>query len=345
MYTALAALLIPAAILFVITRILAARVVRAYPAKGQFADVEGVRIHYTDYPAQGDGSLLPLVFIHGASGNLREQEGALLEPLKGKARLVFPDRPGHGHSGRSRKAEPAGRAEGEVGCDIHEPAGQARVIAGLLDHLAIDKAIIVGHSYGSSVTAALAVNHPEKVAGLVFLAPATHPWPGGKVTWYYHLTMMPVIGWIFSEFLAIPGGHLRYKAGVAEVFHPEGTPRGYRERSGTMLLMRPDVFRFNARDVISLHKAVTRFWPRYREITVPTSIISGDSDDVVLAEIHSKGLARDIAGSKLVWLPGVGHSPHWTRLEAVLAEMERVNEAARNQFSPRSKTDQTAGTG
>ena len=69
--------------------------------------------------------------------------------------------------------------------------------------------------------------------------------------------------------------------------------------------------------------------PRYGEIDAPVSIITGDSDDIVLAEVHSKGLERDIRGAKLVWLPGEGHAPAWTNPQAVISEIERVSAAAK----------------
>ncbi|MCB1385214.1 MAG: alpha/beta hydrolase [Nitratireductor sp.] len=284
----------------------------AYPPVGDFAEIGDVRLHYTDYPAEGDADLPPLLFIHGASGNLREQQGVLLDKLRGRARLIFVDRPGHGHSTRGGAA------------DMHLPSGQARILSGLLGKLGIDRAIVIGHSYGASVAASLAVEHPGQVAGLVFLAPATHPWPGGGVTWYYDVTALPVIGYLFSELIAVPAGHLRYRKGVGEIFAPEKTPPRYAEISATQLVLRPQTFRNNAADVTSLYGFVRAFSQRYREIAVPTSILSGDSDDVVLAHIHSEGLARDIEGSKLVWLEGVGHAPAWTRPDAVIAEIERV---------------------
>ena len=43
------------------------------------------------------------------------------------------------------------------------------------------------------------------LAGLVLLAPATHPWPGG-VTWYYDLAARPVVGPLFSWTVALPVG-------------------------------------------------------------------------------------------------------------------------------------------
>src|SRR5207253_2460068 len=45
----------------------------------------------------------------------------------------------------------------------------ARDIVAVLDHVGVDTATIVGHSMGGFVTAAFAVDHPERVAGLVLL--------------------------------------------------------------------------------------------------------------------------------------------------------------------------------
>ena len=306
-------------VLYGASQYLARHVAAQYPPKGRFADIEDVRLHYTDYVAGENADLLPVVFIHGASGNLREQEGVILDHLKSRGRLIFFDRPGHGYSSR-------GSAD-----DIHLPAGQARILSGLLATLGVEKAILVGHSLGGAVAAAFAVNHPDQLAGLVFLTPATHPWPGGRVTWYYRLTRMPVIGWLFSELLAVPGGHLRYHDGVAEVFAPQRTPEAYEKKSGTRLVLRPSAFRNNAMDVASLYDAVSALSPRYGEIDVPVSIITGDSDDIVLAEVHSKGLERDVKGAKLVWLPGEGHAPAWTNPQAVIGEIERVNAIAKGR--------------
>ncbi|TIU75535.1 MAG: alpha/beta fold hydrolase, partial [Mesorhizobium sp.] len=106
-------------------------------------------------------------------------------------------------------------------------AAQADTIAALMDHLGIAKAIVVAHSFGGAITTAFARQHPEKTLGLVFLAPATHPWPGGATAWYYKLTAMPVIGWLFSETLAYPAGMLRIGDATACVFSPNEVPESY----------------------------------------------------------------------------------------------------------------------
>ena len=148
------------------TRFQSERIEAQFPPAGEFAEVAGVRLHYVDRPVEGSDKP-PVVFLHGASGNLNDQRVAFESQLADSRRLIFIDRPGHGYSQR-------GGAE--------TPAQQADLIAGLLEQLGIEKAVIVGHSLGSASTAALGVLYPEKVQGLVFLAPATHEWPGG-VTW------------------------------------------------------------------------------------------------------------------------------------------------------------------
>ncbi len=298
--------------LFVFTKIYTQVIENQFPAIGEFADVGGYKIHFVDVPAGDNADLPPMVFIHGASGNLRDQKLAFEEPLKGRGRMIFVDRPGHGYSDRG-------------GDDNNLPSKQAEAIAALLDNLKVSKAIIVGHSFGGSITAAFAVHFPEKVKGLVFLAPATHPWPGADVSWYYNIASMPVAGYLFTELLALPAGLLQMKSGIKSVFSPNKPPNQYFEISGSELVLRPDTFRNNARDVATLHENVTKLSPRYTDIMAPTVIITGDSDDIVLAHIHSKGLERDISGAQLIEFKGIGHKPDYAVNKAAIEAIELVS--------------------
>lgn len=307
-------------ILLVVVAVLAALALatqvraRAIEAKtpniGELTDIGGYSLNALHIPAGPEADLPPIVFIHGASGNLRDQAGAFLEPLRGRAELLFVDRPGHGYSERG-------------GPENDTPDGQANAIARLMEKKGIERAIIVGHSFGGAITASFGVLHPEKVEGLVFLAAATHPWPGG-VDWYYHLASAPVIGPIFCHTLALHAGMMRIAAATDHVFAPNPRPATYVEDTGPALVLRPSAFRSNATDVAGLHAYVTGFAPRYREIMKPTVVITGDSDKIVLEEIHSKGLARDIAGSELVWIAGLGHKPDYIVTEIAIAAIETV---------------------
>ncbi|WP_425467519.1 alpha/beta fold hydrolase [Rhizobium glycinendophyticum] len=296
--------------LAIVTEIRARAIEAQYPNIGTLTDVGGFRLNALHVPAGPDADLPPIVFIHGASGNLRDQAGAFLEPLRGRAELLFVDRPGHGYSERG-------------GPENDTPDGQANAIARLMEIKGIDRAIIVGHSFGGAIAASFGVLHPDKVEGLVFLAAATHPWPGG-VDWYYHLASAPVIGPIFCHAVALQAGMPRIEPATAHVFAPNPVPPSYVADTGPALVLRPATFQANATDVAGLLDYVTRFAPRYREIKRPTVIITGDSDEIVLEEIHSKGLARDISGSELVWIKGLGHKPDYVVTDIVIAALEKI---------------------
>jgi pimeloyl-ACP methyl ester carboxylesterase len=284
---------------------------RRFPNVGELIDIGGYRMNSVHLPAGGQADLLPVVFIHGASGNFRDQEAAFRQALEGRAEMLFVDRPGHGYSERG-------------GPENGFPDGQAAAIARLMKKRGIDKAIISGHSFGGAIAASFGLYHPEKTAGLLFLAPATHPWPG-RIDWYYKLTARPVVGRLFSHLLALPAGLMVRKAATRSVFHPNPCPATYLRDGAPYLVLRPKVFRSNAIDVANLNGYVTRVAPRYTEITAPTVIITGDSDAIVAEEIHSRGLARDITGSELVSIRNLGHKPDYLASDVVIAAIEKLS--------------------
>ncbi len=286
------------------------QIARQFPRDGELIDVGGYRINALHIPAPPNPTLPPIVFIHGASGNLRDQETAFRKLLEGRAELLFIDRPGHGYSERG-------------GPENDFPDGQAAAISRVMDLKGIDRAIIVGHSFGGAIAASFAVFHPEKTAGLLFLAPATHPWPGG-VDWYYKIAAAPYMGWWFTRLVSLPAGLVLMDGATKSVFSPNRRRDRYVEEGAPALVLRPENFRSNAIDVANLHDYVTRISPRYKEITAPTVIITGDSDPIVLEEIHSRGLARDIAGSELVMIHGLGHKPDYVVPDVALSAMEKI---------------------
>jgi pimeloyl-ACP methyl ester carboxylesterase len=303
MNLAYAALAFVAALFFVLvglTRTGAWLIERRYPPVGEFADIAGTRIHYRHVPPPFSRAPA-VVFLHGASSNLNDQMLPLKPLLEGKAEMLFFDRPGHGWSDRGSTNE--------------DPAGQAATVAALMDHLGIERAILVGHSLGAATATAFALDHPGRTAGLVLLSSATHPWPGGTTSWYYSLTATPVVGWLFSEAVSLPAGWLRMPAATTCVFAPNPVPDNYLDKASIGLVLRPSVFRANAVDVEGLYRYAVETAPRYKDISAPTIVISGDSDTVVYEEIHSAGLARDIAGAEIVWIRNLGHKSDWIASE------------------------------
>jgi pimeloyl-ACP methyl ester carboxylesterase len=178
-----------------------------------------------------------------------------------------------------------------------------------------------------AVALALALTSPQFVRGLVLLAPVSHPWPGG-VHWYYSMEARPWIGWALRRFIVMPAGLLVLRAGVGEVFAPNAAPSAYIEATGLKLALRPKHFRATAEDVADLKPFVSEQASRYPGIAAPTEIVTGDCDGVVYAPIHSAGCARDIPNSVLTVLPGIGHSPHHSATESVVAAIVRAEQRA-----------------
>ncbi|MCR9136335.1 MAG: alpha/beta hydrolase [Alphaproteobacteria bacterium] len=297
--------------LLVFTRFQSRRIERLFPVIGEMVDVGGYRLHCVHLRASSEADLPPVVFIHGASGNLRDQMMAFRDRLEGRADLLFVDRPGHGWSERGNETN-------------RYPDGQARAIAALLEHKKIDHAVICGHSFGGAIAASMALEAPHKVSGLLLLSAATHPWPGG-VDWHYTLSATPVLGRLFTELLTMPAGLMRISRVSRCVFRPNAYPDDYLQRSATALVLRPQVFRNNGSDVASLHDHVTRTAPHYRTIQAPTVIITGDIDEIVSPDIHSVALARDIAGSQLLRIRGIGHKPDFAATDLCVAAIEHLS--------------------
>lgn len=288
--------------LFLATQIITRSTERTFPPIGDFKTIKGVKFHYVD-TGPVDNDKPAVVFIHGAGGNLRDQMTVYGPLLKKDARAIYIDRPGQGYS--------------EAFDGSNNPQEQAKSIAQLLDALAIEEAVIVGHSYGGVVALAFGVLEQEKTKGLVLVAPVAYPWPGG-VDWHYDVASLPFIGQLFSNLVAIPAGTLIYPGALVRLFAPNELPQDYEQTSGTRLVLRPDTFHENAKDVAQVFDHVSAFHSRYKEIKAPTYIFHGDEDAIVSAEIHSvNGLAQDIENAKLTLLKGVGHKPDYVAREQI----------------------------
>jgi pimeloyl-ACP methyl ester carboxylesterase len=282
---------------------------RTYPPRGVRIDVAGAVLNVVDLGPRDTG-LPPIALLHGASSNL-EVMRPLANRLSDKHRVILIDRPGHGGSTRERLEDST-------------PQVQARMIVEALDKLGAGPAIIVLHSLAGAIGARMALDHPAHVAGLVMLAPVTHPWRGG-VGWYNRLVTRPVIGPLLAYTITLPLGLLVTGSGARGVFLPQTMPDDFVKASATLLLLRPQEFLANAQDLVDLKAAVRAQAPRYGEIAMPVTIISGDENDkTVTTSIHSRTFALNVKDAKLIVLPGVGHMVQYAAPDLVVSEIEAM---------------------
>ena len=281
---------------------------RTYPPQGTTVAVAGAVLNVVDL-GRRDASLRPIVLLHGASSNL-EVMRPLGERLARDHRVILIDRPGHGGSQRERVEDST-------------PKVQARMIAEALEKLGVAPAIIVVHSLAGAIGARMALDYPAHVAGLVMLAPVTHPWYGG-VGFYSKLVATPVIGPLLAYTITLPLGLLMTEAGARNVFLPQVMADDFVTSSATRLLLRPREFLANARDIVDLKAAVAEQAPRYGEIDRPVTIISGDADKTVTTSIHSRLFAATVKDARLIVLEGVGHMVQYAAPDLVLSEIEAM---------------------
>jgi pimeloyl-ACP methyl ester carboxylesterase len=127
----------------------------------QFANTNGIRMGF--YEAGPKDDKPPLVLCHGwpeIGFSWRHQIKALGEA---GIRAIAPDQRGYGATDRPEPVE---------AYDLEHLTAD---LAGLLDHLNIDKAIFVGHDWGGFVVWQMGMRHPDRVAGVVGVNTPHHP--------------------------------------------------------------------------------------------------------------------------------------------------------------------------
>jgi len=290
---------------------------RCFPARGLRVDIGSGALHFVETLPEGAraGNVL---LVHGASGNHADLHVALAARLAARGYRVFSvDRPGHAWSDRLGPRAVA-----------TAPDQQAEWIRQALERRGVDEAIVVVHSLAGALGLAMALDAPDFVRGLVLLSPASHPWRGG-VAWYYNFATAPLVGTLF-RWLVVPwAAQLYLTAGLRGVFSPDPIPPNYGRRTGVAMVLRPWEFLYNSEDVADFESHVERLCKSYPNIRRPTAILTGDRDLVVYADIHSFGCFRDVPGATLQVLSNVGHSPHWTRPDEVVAAIVEVDRRAR----------------
>jgi pimeloyl-ACP methyl ester carboxylesterase len=139
---------------------------------------DNYHIHYVTMPGRGPARI---VFIHGSPGRWQNWADYLRDPqLLNRATLVAPDRPGFG------KSEP-----GRVVTDLGR---QAQLLEPLL-HGPGSPVLLVGHSYGGTIAARMAMDYPDEVAGVVLIAPAIDP-DTEYPAWYDHALAAGPLRWL-----------------------------------------------------------------------------------------------------------------------------------------------------
>ncbi|MDG2428937.1 MAG: alpha/beta hydrolase [Acidimicrobiales bacterium] len=287
------------------------------------AAVNGITI---EYDVQGDGE--PLLFVMGLGGQLTDWRDDFVGPFVDRGFKVI--RYDNRDSGLSSQGtwKPPNRASIIRSILTRQPVkgvaysmvDMAADAVGLLGHLGIDSAHVVGMSMGGMIVQEIAINHPTRVRTVCSIMSNTGDRRNGaiaaslipKFAWRSKPTIENAVEDNVEIFRLISGPHFdaeeyreHAKLNVARSFQPEGMERQMAAISST-------------RDRTKLLASVT----------APTLVIHGLVDPLVKP---SGGLttAKAVPGSRFLGIPDMGHDlpeSRWTEIrEAIVDNCRRAN--------------------
>ena len=242
------------------------------PTRSGYAVTNGIDLYYEIHGA-GD----PLVLIHGGLTTIGEME-TWLPPLAATRQVIAVEMQGHGHT-----------------ADTDRPLSfptLADDIVALLDHLAIPRADVVGHSFGGAVALRVAIQSPERVRRLVVVSS-----PHARSAWYPEVRegMSQVGASLAPNMMQTPTGELS-----RQWPEPERFPR-FLDRMG--MLMSED---YDWSDAIAA-------------LAMPVLLVFADNDSIPQREIaeffallgggvkEPGWLNTQLSRSRLAVVPGYSH--------------------------------------
>jgi len=218
--------------------------------------------------------------------------------------IVAFDRPGFGYSDRPRGA-------------VWTPARQADLFRQAFARLGIERPVVVGHSFGTLVALALALDHPDAVSGLVLLSGYYCPTLRADVP-LFSLPAIPVIGDLIRFTVGPLFGAALLPLAAKVMFSPLTVPERFAKGFPNGLPLRPSQIRAEAQDTATMVSAVAAMQHRYRELRLPVMIMAGTKDRIVNHRKHTVRLHAEIEQSVLRLVPGVGHMLHYAAPEQVI---------------------------
>jgi pimeloyl-ACP methyl ester carboxylesterase len=271
---------------------------------GRFVQLAGLKLRYLERPGVEPAVLL----IHGLPGTAEDFEDVV--PLIGH-RTISIDRPGYGFS-----------TGGYFPFDR-----QLQAVHETIERLHLGRPILVGHSYGGSISLGYAERHPGGVRGLVLVdAAAGHcPHNNGALVRaqarFVQFMELPVIAQLgdvtFSQLVRTVSSEPEEQ----EAFNPAPVNPRHRHRVLAINLKHGNLEAY-AGEILAANKEIEAVNRGLAGLRVPTIVIQGAQDKLVKPEC-GRSIAASVSGAQLRVVPG-GHMAPYTHPAAVATAVQAV---------------------
>ena len=254
---------------------------------------------------EGAGDGAPIVLLHCYSCSLHWWD-ELAPILAENHRVIRVDLLGHGGSQKPKS-----------GYSMDDQAG---LVAGALDQLDVQGAVVVGHSMGFDVAVALAARASQLVDRLVNIDSGPDEEEDCSLPFLAKVGYWPVVG----EALRRLSPSFAVKEGYADAFAP-----GYDLADGfpnpDQVVEDYDAMTFtsfeDSADAIGDYTDEAPLDQRLRQIPVPLLSIFGTEDQICDPE-ESQDAYATVPGARLEEINGAGHSPNIEKPEETAALIE-----------------------
>jgi pimeloyl-ACP methyl ester carboxylesterase len=233
--------------------------------------INGLKINYK---MAGEGE--PLLILHGWGGS-SDSWSKVQKILAGKGlKVIVPDFPGFGKS----KTPPA----------VWGLREYSDFISDFTNALDLKKFFLLGHSFGGRIAVKFAIENENRIKGLILCDSAgIRPKPDLETRLIFWTARI-------GNAILTPKMFARFKDGIRNLFYVFLRNRDYVKADGTMKEVIKKVL---AEDLL----------PELPQVKNKTLLVWGEIDKLVPLK-YGYIFKKKIAGSEMIVLPKIGHSPH-----------------------------------
>ncbi len=199
----------------------------------------------------------------------------------------------------------------------------------MLTKLKLAPAILVGHSFGGTLTLGIARRYPQDVAKVILVAPSA----GGLrpktmdllQARYVRFSQLPVVGSVIDVTAGDVIKRVSATSGAGHAFAPEPVDSTYGQRL-LSVSMTPGNLEAFASDELQFGDTSRWVDENVPQIRVPSVIIGAEGDQLVPID-HVRRLAGTLPGTQLVTVDG-NHMIPYTHPDVVAGEVRKATVAS-----------------